>query len=100
MTRLAIIAALILSALALAACGTHDPAQPTIITKTVNVPTPVACDPKLGPDPIYPDTAAAIAAAPNVAERARLYAAGRLMRQARERELQAAVVGCSKVPAP
>lgn len=82
--------------LALAACATDGRTQ--IETRVVEVPTPVPCKINLGSEPAYPDTDAAIHAAPNVAERARLYAAGRKMRIARQAEEDAALAKCSAVP--
>lgn len=90
-----IISAAIAAALALGACATTGSIpEPIIQTVEVRVPVPVRCNPDMGPDPIYPDTSEAIRAAPNVAARAQLYAAGRLMREQREREYQAALAEC------
>jgi len=83
----------ILGALALTACATTS--EPRIVTKEVKVPVPVACAVSAGEDPIYPDSDEALKAAPNVLERVKLLAAGRLLRIAREMELKAAVKGCS-----
>lgn len=90
------LAAAVAASLALSACATtgSDP-EPIIQTVEVKVPVPVQCTPNLGPDPEYPDTAEAIRAAPNVAARAQLYAAGRLMREQREREYKAALAECA-----
>lgn len=84
--------------LVLAACAT-DGVQPNlnVITKTVVIPTPVPCKPALGPEPNYPTTAQ-IVAAPNIAERAKLYAADRQMRIARAAEMTAALKGCASIP--
>ena len=82
-----------LSLLALAACATTPPA-PQIDTKTVQVAVPVACNPAIGPEPAYPDTDAALKAAPDVYQRVKLLVAGRLERIAREAELSAALSAC------
>jgi hypothetical protein len=82
-----------LGLLALAACATTPPA-PRIVTKTVEVAVPVACKPAIGPAPTYPDTDAALKAAPDVYRRVRLLVAGRLERIAREAELTAALGAC------
>jgi hypothetical protein len=82
-----------LGLLALAACTTTPPA-PQIVTKTVQVAVPVACKPAVGPEPAYPDTDAALKAAPDVYQRVKLLVAGRLERIAREAELTAALGAC------
>jgi hypothetical protein len=82
-----------LSLLALAACATTPPA-PQIVTKTVQVAVPVACNPAIGAAPAYPDTDAALKAAPDVYQRVKLLVAGRLERIAREAELSAALSAC------
>ena len=81
--------------LGLAACAT-SPQLPTpqIVTKTVDVAVPVACKPDVGAAPAYPDTDAALKAAPDVYQRVRLMVAGRLMRIAREAELTAGLNAC------
>ena len=84
-------AALILSALALAGCAT------TGETITVKVPVPVSCvSDQLPPPPTYPDTLAALKAAPDQAEFTRLLAAGWPLRTARLEALEAAVEACRK----
>ena len=82
-----------LSLLALTACATTPPA-PRIVTKTVQVAVPVACQPALGAGPAYPDTDAALKAAADVYQRVKLLVAGRLERIAREAELNAALGAC------
>jgi len=58
-------------------------------------PPPKSCLPKsLGPAPRYPDTDAALRAAPGAADRYQLMAAGRILRQERLDELERAVAGC------
>ena len=79
--------------LALAACATTPPA-PQIVTKTVQVAVPVACKPAIGDTPAYPDTDAALKAAPDVFYRVSLLVAGRLERIAREAQLDAALGAC------
>jgi hypothetical protein len=83
--------------LALTACATTPPA-PQIVTKTVQVAVPVACKPAIGPAPAYPDTDAALKAAPDVYQRVKLLVAGRLERIAREMELTAALGACEGPP--
>jgi len=78
---------------ALAACATTPP-TPQIVTKTVQVAVPIACKPDVGPAPVYPDTDAALKAAPDVFQRVRLLVAGRLERIAREAQLSAALGAC------
>lgn len=83
--------------LLLAGCGATaalPPPEPRIVTVEIPVPTPVQCRPNIGPEPVYPDTDAAIAAAPDLFERVKLIVAGRLMRIAREVELNAALREC------
>ena len=58
-------------------------------------PPPKSCVPRnLPPPPRYPDTDAALRAAPGAADRYQLMAAGRLMRQRRLEELERIVAGC------
>lgn len=92
--------AALLAAGLLAACTTTKPPAPEPIIRTVQVmvPVPIRCAPDLGPAPDYPDTAEAILAAPDVAERARLYGAGRPLRVQTERELRAALAECMAGP--
>ena len=76
-------------ALALAGCAT------TGETITVKVPVPVACvSDQLPKPPTYPDTLAALKAAPDQAEFTRLLAAGWPLRNARLEALEAAVDAC------
>jgi len=83
-----------LGVLVLAACATTPP-TPRIVTKTVQVAVPVSCKPAIAPAPAYPDTDAALKAAPDVFQRVRLLVAGRLERIAREAELNAALDACA-----
>lgn len=58
-------------------------------------PPPKSCVPRsLSPAPKYPDTDAALRAAPGAADRYQLMAAGRLLRQRRLQELERALAGC------
>lgn len=79
----------------LSACAT-PPGPDRVSVQTVYVPTPVPCASRAPPAPIYPDTDAAIRAAPNIYERAKLYAIGRQLRIARLSVVEAANSGCSK----
>ncbi len=90
MTRIAILASLLL----LTACATDNAPKP-ITTVTVRVPVNVPCRPDIGAAPDYPDTDAAIKAAPDLFARVRLIVAGRLLRIQREAELNAAIKGCA-----
>jgi hypothetical protein len=79
----------LIAALALAGCAT------TGETITVKVPVPVACvSDQLPKTPTYPDTLAALKAAPDQAEFTRLLAAGWPLRNARLEALEAAVEAC------
>jgi hypothetical protein len=54
-----------------------------------------ACVPRtLAPPPKYPDSDAALKAAPGAADRYQLMAAGRMLRQKRLEELERVVAGC------
>lgn len=75
-------------AVALAGCATQG------LPKEVDVPVAVHCKPNLGPDPNYPDTPAALRAAPDLFTRVKLLVEGRLMRIQREQELKAALQAC------
>lgn len=102
------------AALALAGCQTLWPkpvlapppppaqviaANPVIIAPDPPPPpppaAPVNCVPKtLAAPPRYPDSDAALKAAPGAADRYQLLAAGRLMRQKRLEELERVIAGC------
>lgn len=94
----------ILAAGLLAACATKPPArppEPVLRTVEVQVPVQVACPATEPPVVAYPDSRAAILAAPNIKERARLYGAGRPLREATEAELRAALRAClTPIPSP
>lgn len=74
--------------------GCAAPARPAFQMPERLVPVAVQCRPDIGPEPNYPDTDAALRAAPDIFVRVRLLLAGRLMRTARARELQAALARC------
>lgn len=86
-----------LAAMMLVGCATTDgpEPEPRVVIQRVEVPVPVPCDPAIGPEPDYPDTDAALRAAPNIFERAKLLAAGRLMRIARDVEKSVALAKCA-----
>jgi hypothetical protein len=85
----------LIGALALAACQTTKQ-EPEIRIQEVKVPVPVPCPTlqALGPEPVYPDSDAAVRDAPNLYERVRLIAAGRLMRIKRLAEYGVAKSSC------
>lgn len=60
----------------------------------VKIPVAVPCAVDPGHATPHPDTAAALSAAPDLAERVKLLLAGRLTRDARIAELEAAMAGC------
>lgn len=92
--------ALILSALLLASCGTNAKPAPEPVVQIVEVKVPVAvtCDPDIGPDPAYVDTAEAIAAAPDIFARTVLLLAGRIQRISRDEVKSAALAECRRPP--
>jgi hypothetical protein len=79
---------------ALAACATapEGPQQVSVQISKVPVAEPCAANP--GQQPDFPDTPAAIGAAANIFERAKLYASGRQLRLDWEARLEAANAGC------
>lgn len=76
----------------LAACAA---ASPSTAPRVALTPVPVTCAVDPGAPPDFPDTEAAIRAAPDIFERAKLYAAGRLLRIGWEARLSAALAGCA-----
>lgn len=110
------LSALAVTTLALGGCASlrphagepaPTPAHPAPPPKPVPVlrlprpaPPPAApqvrsCVPRsLAPPPRYPDTDAALRAAPGAADRYQLLAAGRLLRQQRLEELERAIAAC------
>ena len=91
---------LILSALLLASCNsTPSPSpEPVVQIVEVKVPVAIACDPDIGPEPVYVDTAEAIAMAPDIFARAVLLLAGRVQRIARDEVKTAALDECRRPP--
>lgn len=91
---------IILAALLLSGCAGRaglPPPEPVVQVKTVNVAVPVPCAAmaKLGPEPNYADTDAALLAAPDIFEQARILSKGRLQRIKRASEYLAARVACT-----
>jgi hypothetical protein len=85
--------------IALAACATAP--EPKIEVREVKVAVPVRCDPQPRPvKPDFPDTDEAIKGAPDIFVEAQLYKAGRKLRIPYERELEAALSGCTGDPPP
>lgn len=83
----------LVAALLLAGCA-HTP-EPKVRTVTVNKPVALECVPAtLGTAPEYPDTDEAIRNAVDAAERYRLIAAGRLLRNARLGEVEPVLLMC------
>lgn len=86
------------AALALAACAGKvvERPEPIVVTQEVKVPVPVPCATlqALGPEPTYPDTDAALKAAPSIFARVKLLAQGRLMRITRLAEYEVAKAAC------
>lgn len=91
---------IVLAALALAGCGGRaviPPPEPEIKTIEVKVAVPAPCPAlaKLGEEPSYADTDAALAASPDIFESTRLLLKGRLQRTKRLAEYGAAKVACT-----
>lgn len=84
----------IMLCVALAACSTPHPEAPLTV-RTVYVPTYQPCAPKMGPEPTYPDSAAAILGARDIYERVQLLLAARELRTARLNEQKAALAECA-----
>jgi len=87
-----------LLALLLIGCATPPTPPVRVVTQEVKVAVPVPCAPRLGPEPDYPDTEAALLAAPNIFERVKLLVAGRLLRIQRDAEKTAALNECRGAP--
>jgi hypothetical protein len=85
----------VLLALGLTACATR-PAEPIIGSVEVKVPVAVQCPDRRAPQPAYPDTPDALAAAPDLFERVKLLLAGRLLRDERLKEDEGQVRACAK----
>jgi hypothetical protein len=82
----------LVAALALAACAHGPKPEPKIETVEVKIPVPVPCKANVGPAPSYADEA--IAATANIFDQVKALLTGREQRQAREKVLEGAVVGC------
>ena len=80
-------------AVLLTACATKP--EPRIIAQKVSVPVPVPCSVDPGPDPAPIWTPEAIAATPGLYQLDMLLYAALLQEQARNKELSAALAGCS-----
>lgn len=98
MIRLPAFPALAIAVWALGACSHAVQSRPEPIIRTVEVKVPVVqpCPAleALGPSPAYPDSDAALAAAPNLYERVKLLLAGRVLRITREGNVAAIVQAC------
>lgn len=81
-----------------AACATAPSAGES--TREVSVPVAVTCQPALKAKREPPDTDEALRSAPDLFTRVKLLVAGRLERISRERELEAALRGCTETQAP
>jgi hypothetical protein len=79
----------------LAGCASK-PSEPQIITKEVRVPVPVFCNVDIGPSVVFPDAGEAMANVPDVFTGTKYLKAGRVLRDARIRELEAALEACSR----
>ena len=91
-----------LPALALAGCGhvAAPSAEPILAPLVVDKPTSVGCVPaNLASPPVYPDTDAALQAAPDGPHRYQLEHAGRKLRVERLNELEPIVATCPKATA-
>lgn len=89
---------ILLAALALAGCaGSVPPPEPIVKTVEVKVAVPTPCPAlaKLGEEPSYADTDAALTASPDIFESTRLLLKGRLQRAKRLLEYSAARVACT-----
>lgn len=90
--------ATLLPLIVLAGCATTSDREPVVRTVTVNKPVAVSCIPAALPTaPEYPDTDTALLDAPDAAERYRLVAAGRLLRNQRLAELESVFNSCREV---
>lgn len=93
-TRLVISAAAV--CFSLPACATR-PAEPVVKLVEVKVAVPVTCVPNsLRAEPQYPDTAAAIKAAPGPGDLLQLLAAGRILREQWLSEVRPVLALCRK----
>lgn len=87
---------LVISGLCCLCCAACASGRATEVrVRDVPVPVVVTCQSPIGPAPEMPDTDQALKAAPDLFIRVKLLVAGRLMRIARQRELEAALRGCT-----
>lgn len=101
MIRAAIAIVIAIVGLGLAGCATDGgPPQPVVQIKQVPVPVPVRCSPYIGPEPIYPDTDAALKAAPDLVTWGKDLEAGRALRIARDKTKTDALGACEGVADP
>jgi hypothetical protein len=92
-------ATILLACLGLSACATVPPPAPQIVYRDNPVVVTEACKPDHPPQkPDYVDTDQALAKAPDMAERAKLYVIGRWQRVGYIGELEAALNGCMAQP--
>lgn len=77
---------------AVVGCGTLAPKE-VVKTVTVDIPVGVPCDVEVGPRPDYPVSKEALAGLSTV-EKVRLLLVELILRQNRERVLEAAIEGC------
>ena len=82
-----------LVAVSCAACAHQG--VPPVVVKSASIPVVVRCPAGVSPAPAYPDTEQALAGAADVFAGVQLLLAGRLLRIAREAELEAAVRACA-----
>jgi type IV pilus biogenesis protein CpaD/CtpE len=80
--------AAVLIGLILAGCASTPP------TQTVDIPVAVSCAIEIDNRPAFPDTHDALSAAENIEARVNLIIAGRLLRDKRIDDLEAALSGC------
>lgn len=97
MSRRAILAVIALAPLAAACTTTSGTPEPIITTHDVGVAVPTKCKPEIGPEPDYPDTDEALAAASDIFEGVKLLKAGRKLRIARDGVKSAALQACEGV---
>lgn len=83
----------LVTALALTACATTRPPEPRIVTQEVRIPVPTPCNASVA-RPDFPDTHAALAAAPDIDRAVRLLGAGRAIRDAYIAALEGALAAC------
>jgi PBP1b-binding outer membrane lipoprotein LpoB len=78
---------IVAGALLLAGCASTQP-------QVVNIPVAKSCALEIAPRPDFPDTKAAVLGAENIQARVELLLAGRIMRDKRIDDLEAALDGC------